>query len=263
MRYPKSPSRYLVIAAVAATFGAAPSAAVAATPESLPQTTDRKPLCWQPFAEIDQDADGMISDTEVTARETVAFNGLDENNDGIVDWSEFVECAALNPGAPSGTPRDVHIESRTKKDFDATDANKDGMIDASEYLQHTGELYGSKFRYSGISATVDRYGNVLGIYSYSTTAADRNKDGVVSADEGAADVHRRFAALDRNGDMKLSLDEWVSKTDMEAAQRRFRSLDKNDDGKVTQDEYRLSAQKRWKEHTGPKDAWMYRSYRYY
>lgn len=51
-----------------------------------------------------------------------------------------------------------------------------------------------------------------------------------------------FAALDKNGDGKLSLDEFqAGKTDAAEAEKSFKAFDKDGDGSLTKDEFAAAA----------------------
>jgi len=77
--------------------------------------------------------------------------------------------------------------------------------------------------------------SIVGLLATGEAMAKRDKK---NRKNDPAAVAESFKALDKNGDGKLSLDEFkAGKTDAQEAEKSFKSLDKNGDGTLTQDEF--------------------------
>ncbi|MEQ8165363.1 MAG: hypothetical protein RIC93_04715 [Alphaproteobacteria bacterium] len=250
-----------IAAAVVAAFGVGALSTPLLAQEQ--ENNERRGLCWQPFTAIDQDGDGEISSEEIDARERLAFNRLDENNDEMVDWQEYVECVALNPGATAETPRDPYVEARTEEEFLGMDPNNDGKVTLSEYMDYSRKAYDDAFRYNETTPTLQLYAESMKGLSYDPMAADVDEDEKISQEEAATDVFKRFGSLDTDFDGRIEPSEWIQKERRAGAKERFQALDLNDNGRIERSEYRLTERVRAKDQDLPSAHWMYRSYQYY
>lgn len=106
------------------------------------------------FIGIDRDADNMISKAEAVAYRLRYFSTLDENQNGKVEFEEYVVANKLrsstaNTGAPVPVP-DAYKEVDADKDtvlttaefqavgdkrFTMLDTNKDGKISQAEFVK--------------------------------------------------------------------------------------------------------------------------------
>jgi len=78
----------------------------------------------------------------------------------------------------------------------------------------------------------------------SFSKADKDKNGVITADEYEAAVRMKFKEYDRNNDGKIDMDEFDAKRRPETV-KEFGFMDKNNDGVVTADEFfRAAIQRR-------------------
>lgn len=69
----------------------------------------------------------------------------------------------------------------------------------------------------------------------------------IAADKPKASPEERFAKMDKNGDGKLSEDEFIGKKSGEMADKakmQFKRLDKDGDGFVTLDEFKAAGKKK-------------------
>ena len=106
------------------------------------------------FIGIDRDADNMISKAEAIAYRVRYFSTLDENQNGKVEFEEYVVANKLrsstaNTGAPVPVPdgyKEVDTDGDTvltigefqavgNKRFPLLDANKDGKISKEEFVK--------------------------------------------------------------------------------------------------------------------------------
>jgi hypothetical protein len=74
--------------------------------------------------------------------------------------------------------------------------------------------------------------------------ADKDKSGVITADEYESAVRSKFKEYDANNDGRIDMNEFTAKAHPEAV-KEFNFMDKNNDGVVTADEfYRAALQRR-------------------
>lgn len=70
--------------------------------------------------------------------------------------------------------------------------------------------------------------------------------GIGMAQQKKKTPEERFAALDKNGDKKLSEEEFIGKAEgdkAEAAKKRFKKVDKDGDGSVSLEEFKAGQPK--------------------
>jgi Ca2+-binding EF-hand superfamily protein len=201
------------------------------------------------FAELDRNGDGVLTRSEWRA-DPFSFNRADRNNDNRVTVDEYVS-------SPVASSTDLRFQALDRdrngvvnrnewvgesRPFDLVDRNRDNRITADEYVNPpAGGEAERRF------AVLDRNGNGVvnrGEWRGETMnfdAVDRNGDNRVTLEEyvsmasygsgtGSSDRERRFAQLDRNRDGVLSRGEWRETAD-------FRRADRNSDGVVTLREY--------------------------
>jgi Ca2+-binding EF-hand superfamily protein len=210
------------------------------------------------FAQMDRNHDNAITRSEWRSDLAPAsFARLDRNHDGVVTRDEFAN--PLPVGSAEARFGDLDLNGNGIIDrnewrnealaFDAVDRNRDNRITIDEYLnQPAGYGYGtleSRFaqldrNHNGVINRGEWRGETL-----SFDAVDRNGDNRITLDEyvnqtadgygyndgtGANDMQARFARMDRNRDGVISRGEWSDST-------AFRTVDRNNDGVVTLREY--------------------------
>jgi Ca2+-binding EF-hand superfamily protein len=164
------------------------------------------------FAAIDSKGDGRISQAEYTAYGRTLFVRLDRDGDGRITRAEFLEpsSTAAQPADPGarifglldrngdGVITVDEMDAARTAAFRRLDANHDGMLDDEEFAQ-------------------------------------RNPDpGSIAPPELESRTKRdpRFVQLDRNGDGRITLDEYLAD-----GHDRFKRADRNRDGKLTREEF--------------------------
>jgi Ca2+-binding EF-hand superfamily protein len=214
--------------------------------ENAPPAVSTGPLVQAPplvdaFARMDRNRDNAITRSEWRSDMAPAsFARLDRNHDGVVTRDEFA-----NP-LPLGS-----AEAR----FGDLDLNGDGIIDRNEWRGET-LSFDVVDRNRDNRVTVDEYVNQPTGYGYGQgtlqsrfAQLDRNHNGVVNRGEWRGET-LSFDAVDRDGDNRITLDEYVNQTadgygnnygtgtnDMQA---RFARMDRNRDGVVSRSEWRDS-----------------------
>ncbi len=198
------------------------------------------PVARDAFSTMDRNGNGVIDRGEWRSDLAPAsFARLDRNHDGVVTRDEFA-----NP-LPVGSPEarfgemDRNVDgaiSRTEwrgesLPFDVVDRNHDNRITIDEYLNQP-----------------PGYGSGTGTLEWRFAQLDRNHNGVLSRGEWRGEA-LPFDAVDRNGDNRITLDEYLNQPadgynygpGMDRLEARFAQMDRNRDGVVSRSEWRDSA----------------------
>lgn len=201
------------------------------------------------FAELDRNNDGVLTRSEWRA-DAFSFGRADRNNDNRVTVDEYVNSPIAGSTDTRFQTLDRNRNGVVNRNewvgeslpFDVVDRNRDNRITADEYVnQPAGGEPERRF------AVLDRNRNGVvnrGEWRGETMnfdAVDRNGDNRVTLEEyvgmanygsgtGSSDLETRFVQFDRNRDGVLSRSEWRDTTD-------FRRADRNNNGMVTLREY--------------------------
>jgi Ca2+-binding EF-hand superfamily protein len=164
---------------------------------------------------LDADGDGKLSEAEWPKESRAPFSKADANGDGFVDLIEISMLGGRGPGGPGGPGGEGFDPERAQKMFQESDANGDGQISREEW--------------KGRPEIFDRL--------------DADKSGAVTKEEAKAGAEKLRAAMgggkagealfrraDKNGDRKITRDEWPMQADT------FDRYDANKDGAITPDE---------------------------
>jgi Ca2+-binding EF-hand superfamily protein len=196
-----------------------------------------------PFAEMDQNGDGIITRAEWRGT-AQAFDAADWNNDGRLSGDE-VRMGAVSPNrfAEMDTNRDgviTRAEWRgSAQAFDVADWNNDGRLSGDE-VRAGAATPNSKMRFAemdrnrdGMITRAEWRGNAQSFNQH-----DWNGDGRLSGEEvreGAKPTYQwteaNFRRLDRNRDNYLSGNEWRYEPD------DFLQVDRNRDDRVSLAEF--------------------------
>ncbi|MGL4370047.1 MAG: EF-hand domain-containing protein [Spirochaetota bacterium] len=163
-----------------------------------------------PFADMDKDNNGNISEAEWTAAHKAIFAKMDKDSSGAISKEE------MKAGQPEGGP-----DGRPDGKGPAADLDKDndGKISAKEWSDNSAQF----------------------------KKLDKNSDGYLTDDEmrpeggkgrgpkpeGKADGKGPFAEMDKDNNGRISESEWTA-----AHKAMFTRMDKNSDGSLSEDEMR-------------------------
>jgi len=203
------------------------------------------PAAPDAFTTMDRNGDNAITRSEWRADLAPAsFARMDRNHDGVVTREEFA-----NP-LPAGS-----AEAR----FGELDVNNKGFLNRSEWR---GESlpFDVVDRNGDNRITVDEYVNRNTGYGAGSMEArfaqlDRNHNGVISRNEWFGES-LPFDVVDRNGDNRITLDEYVNQTaygngqGTSAMEARFAQMDRNRDGVLSRSEWRDSTSFRLVDRNG-------------
>jgi len=224
----------LALAAGFAVWGAAGAMAVVGDEQGAASGKPAPPREAQGLKRYDGDRDRAITVDEFLKRRVAAFSKRDKNGDGTLDAQELGE-------APLGF-RQQRQERRTERLLVELDANSDGKVSKTEFetMRPESERPASG-RGSRSGRTAERRQLLFTFY-------DRNGDGVIEKAEYEAGrgeeiefaKRRRLHALDRDGDGKVTLEEYTAD-----ARFRFVRLDLDRDGRITAADLPPIERQRW------------------
>jgi Ca2+-binding EF-hand superfamily protein len=181
---------------------------------------------------FDADRDQAVTVDEFLKRRVEAFTKRDKNGDGTLD--------ALELGAAPLGFRQQRQERRLERLLVSLDTNADNKLTKQEFeAQPSGQSEGGDRR--GTQRSVERQKLLFSFY-------DRNGDGVVEKaeyeagrnEEIAYAKRKRLHALDRDGDGKVTLEEYTAD-----ARFRFLRLDLDRDGRITAADLPPLERQRW------------------
>ena len=191
------------------------------------------------FQLIDQDGDGMVTVDELKSKPKRAIFLLkDFNADGVLSPNEF----SLEP-VKSAPPARVH------RIFELMDRDNDGAMSFKEYRDRPAESWFVELdtndddrlsfgEYGARNATLVQSGRIQGVFA----AIDRNGDGDLSLDEFANDPREAlFRKQDADGNEKLTLHEFCvwkhTPQQIAAAKQEFARKDTDSDDMLSFKEY--------------------------
>lgn len=216
----------LVLLAVA---GAAGAMAAAGTEDG---TAAAKPLPQRGapgLLRYDANKDQAVTLDEFLKRRVDAFSKLDKNSDGSLEAADLDK-------APAGF-RQQRQDRRMERMLSRLDTNTDGKLTKAEF--DAGPAGQTNSRRSTRGAA--RRSLMFSFY-------DRNGDGVIEkaefeagrGEEAEFSKRRRMHALDRDGDGKVTLEEYTAD-----ARFRFMRLDLDRDGRITAADLPPPERQRW------------------
>ncbi|WP_225540563.1 EF-hand domain-containing protein [Xanthomonas sp. XNM01] len=242
-------------------------AAVQTAPASAPQMreADHRSPPAQFIAQYDTDADGAVPFAGFEAFRRARYAETDENGDGTVDVEEYANEYAGRLDREIETARRGHI-SQAHTRIKALDTDGDGVISRAEYDASGERAYAHYLKSADAAETpASRAGSLRDPIGMPTTHSragmlamyDADGDGTVSRAEFDRARAEAFARTDRNGDGRLSGEEYLAEYEdrldrqiasrrdgaVEQARVRFGALDTDKDGRVSWDEYAASGKR--------------------
>jgi Ca2+-binding EF-hand superfamily protein len=177
---------------------------------------------------LDANQDQAVTVDEFLKRRVEGFSKRDKNGDGTLDAAELGQ-------APLGF-RQQRRERRVERLLVRLDTNADGKLTKQEFEAEPVRAEGR-----GAARAAERRQLLFAFF-------DRNGDGTVEAAEfeaGRAEEaefkkRRRMHALDRDGDGKVTLEEYTAD-----ARFRFMRLDLDRDGRITATDLPPVERQRW------------------
>jgi Ca2+-binding EF-hand superfamily protein len=208
----------MAFAGIFAVLGAAGAIAAVGDGEGVRSAQPATQRGGQGLKRFDADRDQAVSVDEFLKRRVEAFTKRDKNGDGVLDPAELGQ-------APLGF-RQQRQEQRLEGLHVRLDGNADGKLTRAEFDADRSE---TNRRGSRSERTAERRQLLFSFY-------DRNGNGVVEkaeyeagrAEEIEFGKRKRLHALDRNGDGKVTLEEYTAD-----ARFRFLRLDLDRDGRIT------------------------------
>jgi Ca2+-binding EF-hand superfamily protein len=213
--------------------------------------------CAQGFLNADANADDMISPDEVTAAGDAIFAAMDQDGDGMVSQTEYTDCRSAwmaNVSAP---------EAGSMEDLAALDGDGDGAMTLDEYSGASMEAW------EGATQPIGAQSTSAGATSGDASAeAAGGPDPVVlfrrfiviptDTDRSPADMTReevanrsaqRFMMMDRNRDDRIDAEEWAQQETLnddlsDIINMQFEEADVDASGGLTQEEMRGAAERR-------------------
>ena len=202
------------------------------TPQAAKQGTEV-------FQLIDQDGDGKVTVDELKSKPKRAIFLLrDFNADGLLSPSEFSLGLVRSPSP-----------ARAQRIFELMDQDNDGAMSFKEYRDRPAESWFVELdtndddrlsfgEYAARNAALVQSGRIQGVFA----AIDRNGDGDLSLDEFANDPREAlFRKQDADGDEKLTLDEFCqwkhTPEQVAAAKQDFAQKDTDSDDMLSFKEY--------------------------
>jgi Ca2+-binding EF-hand superfamily protein len=218
----------------AAVVCSAPGLAIADDAGSQP---DREAL----FKKLDANGDGQVTESEVPEDQQRLFKRLltngDKDSNGQLSLAEFLEATKQDRPARAPEGQGGAGQRSPEEVFQRADANGDGKVNPDEVP----EEHRDRLRQMVARADEDKDGSLTLVefkngWILMMTGGQAGAGSQPSRPEGRAGtqaggyVAPLFAAIDTNGDGKLSSDE------IAAASESLKKLDKDGDGIVTREE---------------------------
>ena len=198
---------------------------------ALAQSDEADQFCGTAMYQGDTNADGMMSDEEITALRDAEFAALDANSDGSIDRMEYVNCIGQaqqnrqQAAAAAESSGDAEVGQWSDLTAEAEDLTREDWAELATEAWESGsaEAQASFARSSDMSASEGT----------ETSEAERFAQAAVG----------RFQSHDTNGDGVLTQQEYETAAaeaeyDDQALEARFDTLDADGTGTVSPQEYR-------------------------
>lgn len=182
---------------------------------------------------MDSNGDGKISLAEYLAAATARFDAIDPQHKGSIDATQLADSPAANE----------RIQHRAKSIVKHLDKAGNGYVTQDEFLAAAKKRFARKDRDGDGKLTSDELGKRF-------DKSDTNHDGVVTLDEYLAAATALYQQFDQQGNGHVTVADIVAspRTQQRAARMAahlIKRMDRNGDGKVSRDEYLAATKARF------------------
>ena len=209
-----------------------------------------RPLKWFSsilmIASLSFVANALVAQNDSRGNDTPRrYRGLDRNNDARISRDEwrgspqaFSKHDMNRDGVLSNNEIQMALNEERYDDFSTVDSNRDGMVSRGEWRWDGDEfsrLDGNRDRMLARQEYQGEYRTGSGAYSHGPSH-EQNLSVFIqdTPDRSARDRHARFRQLDRNGNGRITLNEW------DGDRRSFSKLDVNRNRSLSRDEFSRS-----------------------
>ena len=190
--------------------------------------------CDKPWAQVDGNEDGFVSNAEASAAIDDHFAQIDLDGNGEITKTEWVDCLSKM------RDRTAAEADRSDDNFAEADTNEDQQITRNEFREGSQSAYeDAQAANAGDDALI-----VLRRYVFLTPEESQDESAMqnMSADEAAGRSALTFDVLDQSGDGIIDTQEWAQRSpkitrDEDWASAEFDRIDDDATGSISQEEY--------------------------
>lgn len=220
-----------------------------------PQTAQIGGPCQEQWTAVDENTDGVISESEAQAAAQAEFSRIDMDGNGTISVQEWKDCAApaAIPGGFARTDTGTGTVERAMPDSgtEAGDTADQAMpeVEGQDQQQaanaatagdEAAEAWGGEFEQMDADDSGDVSAEEAAQWSRSQAGGEQQDEEAVRTQAA------RFAMLDRDGDATLTEQEWQQR-DQGDVEAKFGNIDQDGDGQVSETEWQQHRQQRFEQ----------------